>query len=164
MRPQTIREKQALETKMNQTRKECIDMTRKQIENQYPMNDWNCAERVLHGADQAHGLDIPEESFKLIGGFGGGMGCERTCGALCGAVAAIGQKYITGSAHQTAGLKDACADMVHTFERELGSIECAQLKKRHRREDTGCRELILRAGELLDQVIARCETTGESAQ
>lgn len=137
-------------------------MTREQIEKDYTDNEWNCAERLLHGADRAYELGIPEDSFRLLGGFGGGMGCERTCGALCGAVAAIGQRYIRGSAHGTEGLRELCADMVGTFEEELGSIECSELKKTHRREDTGCKELILRTGDLLDQIIARREEAQKS--
>lgn len=37
---------------------------------------YNCAETTLRAADEAWELHLPEEAFRLMGGFGGGMGVQ----------------------------------------------------------------------------------------
>lgn len=49
---------------------------------------FNCAEGVLWGVGQALGLDV---AVSCVTGFGGGMGgTGSVCGALTGAIAALG--------------------------------------------------------------------------
>jgi C_GCAxxG_C_C family probable redox protein len=52
-------------------------------------NKYNCAQAVLGAFCEESGLDI-NIAFKLANGFGGGIRCGETCGAVSGAVMAIG--------------------------------------------------------------------------
>ena len=43
--------------------------------------DYNCAEKILYGANKVYNLGLSKEALKLSAAFGGGMGIESTCGA-----------------------------------------------------------------------------------
>lgn len=57
-------------------------MTRDRVYDYFINKDFNCTEAMLHALDDEYQLGIPFEGYKLMGGFGGGMGCGRVCGAL----------------------------------------------------------------------------------
>ena len=52
--------------------------------------EYNCAQSVLKASVEARDMKIPSVEY-IAAGFGGGMGiCGETCGAVSGAVIAIG--------------------------------------------------------------------------
>ena len=53
---------------------------------------FDCGQVVLASAAERLGLDL-DETYKLASGFGGGMFLGQTCGAIIGAIIAIGVKY-----------------------------------------------------------------------
>jgi len=68
-------------------------MTKKSelIYNRFPQN-FNCAQTVfsLFASD----LDLDEKTaLKIASGFGGGMACAETCGAVTGSYMVIGMKH-----------------------------------------------------------------------
>ena len=115
--------------------------------------NYNCAEAVLLWADGKYGLHVAPEDVKLVSGFGGGLGCGENCGALLGAVAALSKMLVQDRAHETAGLREACAGLTDRFREDLGSIECAELKKKYRRPDVRCLFVVERAAAILDGFI-----------
>ena len=52
-------------------------MTRDRIYEYFIEKDNNCAEAMLRALNDEYCLGIPEDSVKLVGGFGGGMGCGK---------------------------------------------------------------------------------------
>ena len=104
----------------------------------YYQADYNCAEALLRAINDVYALAIPDESLKLVSGFGGGMGCQRACGALCSGITALGPLKVQGRAHTTQGFGAVCAAWVEAFIRDLGSDLCSDLKPLYRREDIGC--------------------------
>ena len=52
---------------------------------------WNCAESVFLAIHDQIGEG--EAPVQLLTPLGGGMGCKRTCGALSGAIVALGLTY-----------------------------------------------------------------------
>ena len=56
-------------------------MLKDKVYKYYVEQGMNCAEAMLLGANEEYGLGLSPESAKLIGGFGGGMGRRKTCGA-----------------------------------------------------------------------------------
>ena len=114
-------------------------------------NDYNCAETVLLWANERYGLHIAPEDVRLVSGFGGGLGSGENCGALLGAVAALSKALVRERAHSTPGFREACAGLMDRFREELGSIECEELKERHRRPDVRCLLVVERAAAILDE-------------
>lgn len=129
-------------------------MTRDYVGNYYLNQNYNCAESLLRAANDAYQLGIPEESFKLVGGFGAGMGCGTSCGALCAGISAIGAACIQSKAHETAGLGDLTTKFVEGFRAQMGSETCSEIVKTFKKPDVRCLETVLRAADVLDQVMA----------
>jgi len=117
--------------------------------------DFNCAEMILNGANEAYGLDLDEKALKLAGGFGGGFGIESVCGALCGCVMTLSRLLINTVAHQTKDLRRYEEELLKGYEAEMGSILCKDLKRDYRTEDKGCAYVIEMAAEYLDQAVER---------
>ena len=121
--------------------------------------DYNCAETVLLWANERYGLHVAPEDVRLVSGFGGGLGCGENCGALLGAVAALSKVLVKDRAHTTPGFKEACAQLVDRFRRDLGSIQCAELKEKYRRPDVRCLYVVERAAAILDEYMHALEET-----
>ena len=78
---------------------------------------FNCAQSVLVTFAQEAGL-TEEEAFRLGGPFGAGMHRGSVCGALTGALMALG---LAGVPQPTASA------LMAEFVKKHGSMECAQL-------------------------------------
>jgi len=128
-------------------------MIRDRVKEYYIDRNMNCAEAVLHAANDEYNLGIASDAFKLIGGFGGGMGCGHVCGALSGGIAAIGQKYIEIEAHKTTDLKEICTGFVQDFNNLFGSENCEELKAKYKKDDVRCLDLVVQAADALEKVI-----------
>uniref|UniRef100_UPI0032190515 C-GCAxxG-C-C family (seleno)protein n=1 Tax=Clostridium perfringens TaxID=1502 RepID=UPI0032190515 len=100
-------------------------MNNHKLRRYYLEKDYNCAETILRAANEEYHLGLNEDSFRLVSGFGGGMGCGGTCGALSSAMAVISMFLVEERAHATEGFKEKCANFCQTFERELGSTKCS---------------------------------------
>ncbi|MVB10957.1 putative redox-active protein [Caprobacter fermentans] len=128
-------------------------MLRDRVRDYYLLKDNNCAETALHAIDDEYRLNLSEESFKLIGGFGGGMGCGKACGALCACVAALGEMTIEERAHATPEFKERCAALVEKFTEKLGDTECCELTKKYKKEDTRCLDTVLLAADAFEEFL-----------
>ena len=119
--------------------------------------NYNCAEAVLLWANERYGLNVAPEDVRLVSGFGGGLGCGENCGALLGAMAALSKVLVEDRAHTTPGFREACAGLVDRFRRDLGSIECAELKERYRRPDIRCLFVVERSAAILEEYLQEME-------
>lgn len=114
----------------------------------YLEKDFNCAEATLMAVNEEYNLSLDENSIKLIGAFGGGMGCGKVCGALAAAIAAIGRMEIEQRAHATATLKEHCGEYVARFVEFAGDTECALVKERFFVEGQRCLDTVVGNAEL----------------
>lgn len=118
----------------------------------YYQSGMNCAESMLLAINDEYKLGIDKAQVKLVSGFGGGMGCEDVCGALTGAVAALGPMVAGDSAHNSPGLGAVCADWVKTFEKDLGSTNCTRLKELYRDDQTRCQQTVALAAASFEKL------------
>lgn len=123
---------------------------RDRIETLYLESDFNCAESILLAANAEYQLGLTPQDVKLVSGFGGGMGCGSTCGALTGGVAALGSLLVQQRAHATEGFKEACAGWVEAFTASLGSERCDVLKEKYANTDRRCLDAVLVAADTLE--------------
>lgn len=96
----------------------------------YHKQGFNCAQAVACSLAPALGFDT-DSAFRILEGFGAGMGgMTQTCGALSGAVMAIGQASSTGS--ECIGSKGhtyrLARSLCERFEQANGSTVCRELK------------------------------------
>ena len=80
---------------------------------------YNCAQSVLVPFAQDMGL-TREQAYDLALNFGGGMGCGGTCGALVGALAALGGLGLP---------QEKRLELIRRFRADNGAIDCAGLLK-----------------------------------
>ena len=118
----------------------------------------NCSECVLRTFMDLHETDLPESIIRLASGFGGGMGhTKNTCGAITGAVLALG--LVKGRDPFAAEeVKDRVrqlneetyppfAAMIREMEAEYGTLICAELSAPHgdfdgRSRKKSCQQMI----------------------
>lgn len=131
--------------------------------NYYLKEGCNCAESLLYAANLYYKLGLSEESLKLIGAFGGGMGCKTTCGALSGAIAAISAKYQTGKAHETPQVKEISGGFVKCFEEKLGSTLCSVLEPQNKQPEVRCLRTVELAAEALENYLKELEAKKSAA-
>jgi len=118
-------------------------------------DDLNCAEAILYGANQVYHLNLNPDSLKLAAAFGGGMAIESICGALTASLMVLGKLFVPDVAHKHPEIKELSKELFNTFEKEMGDILCKPLKDNYRTEEKKCRDVILKAAEILDKIVAR---------
>ncbi|MFW6292381.1 MAG: C-GCAxxG-C-C family protein [Spirochaetota bacterium] len=116
-------------------------------------NDYNCAETMLVGANEAYAIGLDTKALHAASAFGGGMGRERACGALTGALMALGCMRSSDWAHKDARLGELRDDFVRRFESTFGSLDCAVIKQTHRSETRGCQAVVEIAASLVEEVL-----------
>lgn len=130
-------------------------MNSRKLYHYYIEKDYNCAETILREANEEYGLGLGEEAFRLVSGYGGGMGCGETCGALSSALAVISVFMVEDKAHATEGFKEKCAEFCSRFEQSLGSIKCSVLKEKYATEGKRCMETVELSYRLLENFLAK---------
>lgn len=130
----------------------------KKYEKDKKLYHYNCAEILLNSSNDYYKMDIDPKFLKAIIPFGGGIYSERTCGALTGAIAALGIMYGEDKPTTNEKLKEITLKWLEVFEKEFGSLDCKDIKAIHRDEVTGCRPVIVRAAEMFEEIAKSYET------
>ncbi len=117
--------------------------------------DLNCAEIILSGANRVYQLGLERDALKLSAGFGGGMGIEDKCGVLTASIMVLGNLFVKERAHESGKIKELVRELFSSYAEQMGDIDCAPLKERHYSEDQKCQSIIIKAGELLDEIVTR---------
>lgn len=117
--------------------------------------DLNCAEKILQGANIAYNLGLDKEALKLAAGFGGGMAIEDKCGALTASIMVLGRLLVKDRAHESTRIKELTVELFREYGKEMGTIDCAALKEKYRTEELKCRNIILKASEIMDRIVER---------
>ena len=88
----------------------------------------NCCQTVFGIFAPELGLD-QNTALKIASGFGGGMGCAATCGAVTGAYMVIGYKHgnATGNPEKKAHTKSLIKKFNDKFRAEYGTLICREL-------------------------------------
>ena len=117
--------------------------------------DFNCAEKILHAANQVYNLGLDSEALKLASGFGGGMAIEDVCGAHIASIMVLGKLFVKERAHESTLIKEFTKEIFERYNEAMESIDCAPLKAQHRTEEAKCKFVILKAAEILDNIVER---------
>jgi C_GCAxxG_C_C family probable redox protein len=135
------------------------DLVEKQFSN------FNCAQTVISLFAEDLGLDDPT-ALKIASGFGGGMNCAETCGAVTGSYMVIGMKHghSTSDPEAKAKTKELVKKFNKQFKAAHGSLICKELTgfdistpegaeaaSEHRVHDTKCTGFIKTACDILEE-------------
>ncbi|MBN2636157.1 MAG: C_GCAxxG_C_C family protein [Prolixibacteraceae bacterium] len=96
------------------------------VDNQF--SKFNCAQTVFSLFASDLGLD-EKTALKIASGFGGGMACAETCGAVTGAYMVIGMKHghAVSDPELKAKTKAKIKKFNELFRKEHDSLICKQL-------------------------------------
>ena len=96
------------------------------VENQF--SKFNCAQTVFSLFAGELGID-EKIALKIASGFGGGMACAETCGAVTGSYMVIGMKHghTTSNPDDKAKTKQLIKEFNADFIKEHGSLICKNL-------------------------------------
>jgi len=118
-------------------------------------NGLNCAQSMLCGANDTYGLGLDQKALYTMACFGGGMGVESVCGALTGALAALGVLLTGDNTLSTDRRKAIVTDFYKAFELRLGSDNCKLIKKEFRDDTLGCRPVVTLSAQILEEIIKK---------
>ena len=110
----------------------------------------NCAQSVLRACEDFTGLDSGTAQA-VSAGFGGGMRSGEVCGAISGAIMALGCALLRGDPERAEGKRlaaDAARECVKRFREKYGCIRCFELKK----AGVPCDELIAFGAEQTEEI------------
>ncbi len=143
--------------------REIMDRERQMAPEERRLYHTNCAENLLLSANRKYGLNLPEEYVKLVSPYGGGMSTGNTCGALLGALAALGMMYGEEKPTENKKMKAAAAAYVRLFEENFGSLKCSVIRPVFMDEAKTCTPLIIKSGELFDYVVEHIDEICEGS-
>lgn len=117
---------------------------------------YNCAEKVLRGANYAYGLKLDHKVLTMAAPFGSGMAIQKTCGALTGALMVMSAVFVKERAKEGDHIIRALTlELLHGYEAKMQVTDCRDLKEMYFDEQTHCKDIIFAAAEVLDEIIAR---------
>ena len=118
-------------------------------------NDLNCAECLLHGANEEYDLGLDQKGLDTMSSFGGGMAVESVCRAFTGGVAVLGVMFTGDKSMDSEKRKAIISDIYKRFEDHFGSVYCSKIKEKFRDDVTGCRGVVEHSAEILDEIIQK---------
>lgn len=117
--------------------------------------DLNCAEKIIYAANKEYDLGLDKSALKLAAGFGGGMAIGDKCGALTASIMVLGRMFVKNNAHESEKIKALTKELFDRYKEEMGSIDCEALKEQYRTEELKCKNIIVKAAEILEDIIQR---------
>ena len=137
---------------------------------QYHEQGCNCCQSVLAAFSDVTGIG-EAESMRIGGGFGSGAGTGELCGAITGAVMALGMLTPCDPANPAGVKREAVAlskEFQRRFKERFGALRCQELlPRKFTPDDTTpaakrlgltaqqhCRIMIVTAAEIADAMIA----------
>ncbi len=127
-------------------------------EKYYREGGYNCAETVLHAANEYYELGLHDHDMRCMAGFGGGMFVGSVCGALVGAQAALSAMIIEVKAHdQMEEIRPASQRLHRNFRTAYTAVECKDIKKDWHTKELKCWKTVEQACRVLEQTVNELE-------
>ena len=137
-------------------------MLKDYMDKYYFDQNFNCAETILHAANDCYGLGLSEKEMKLVAGYGAGMQTGNVCGALLAAIGVFSMKYVEVRAHDSSDIKPAVQLLTRRFREAFGgSILCKDIKPVYFNPESRCYQTVLNACDVIDSVISEYEKPDE---
>lgn len=111
-----------------------------------------CGKPGLWGNAAWH-LNLDENACHLMAGLGGGLQVGDVCGALTGAVCALGCLIVKTKAHDCAELKPLTQAVVEQVRQRLGSLRCEEIKPRLFQPERRCAATVENCADILEAVL-----------
>ena len=117
--------------------------------------DLSCSETILYGANQVWNLGLDKKALKMAAGLSSGCYTGNICGALSAGALVLSSLYVIDRARNSPRCAELIEEFITLYKEQMGSDLCDPLKERYRTEEEKCRKVIIRAAEILDEIITR---------
>ncbi|MFL0194778.1 C-GCAxxG-C-C family (seleno)protein [Clostridium sp. WILCCON 0269] len=107
---------------------------------------YNCAESIIKVVNQEKSLSIP---VSIASPFGGGMAVGSSCGAITGALMALGAIKGRKEAVEPNQAREYAKKIMGKIEEKYGTFQCTELKKK----GVSCAEIIEYTHSVLKEYI-----------
>jgi C_GCAxxG_C_C family probable redox protein len=107
---------------------------------------YNCAESILKCINEEKNLSIP---VSIGSPFGGGMMVGDTCGAITGALIAMGMVKGRENGDSPNNSRNDTRELMNKVKEKYGTLKCMELKK----NGVACNEIIQYAYDILAESI-----------
>lgn len=67
----------------------------------------------------------------------------------------LGKIFVKNNAHESEKIKALTKELFDRYKEEMGSIDCEALKEQYRTEELKCKNIIVKAAEILEDIIQR---------
>ncbi|WP_053957727.1 C-GCAxxG-C-C family (seleno)protein [Inediibacterium massiliense] len=101
----------------------------------YHKEGYNCAESIVKALNEEKGTDIP---VSIASPFGSGMTVGSTCGAITGAIIAVGSLKGRKEAKDKNESRKYTKEIMNKIKEKYGTFDCLELKKK----GVSCNEII----------------------
>ena len=136
-----------------------VNMLKELLERGYGKDqDLCCSEKILYGANEVYNLELGPEALKVSAGFCGGMYVGSVCGVVTASQMVLGRLFVTRNAHGSPRIRALSMEFFRRFHEAFDALDCSVLKPQYREQNT-CSPLLLKAAEILDDMIQREQKT-----
>ena len=126
----------------------------KDIAKTYYFNqNYNCAECIIHAANDYYDLGLHDHDMRMVACQGAGFQCGEMCGALNAAGCVLSCLFVKERAHEGALITQTNGMMVKLFQEELKGLYCRDLRRMYFKQAQRCLFTVNIACDCLEKVI-----------
>lgn len=113
----------------------------------------NCAASMLMGINEHYNLGLSTKEVRLITGFQGGTATGHFCGRIAGCVRALGYMFLDETQVQTPEFRALLGEFMTLCEKEVGFVNCRDIKPEYAEKYGSCAHLALKVGDLFQNFV-----------
>lgn len=132
-------------------------MLKDYIDKYYFEGNYNCAETIIHAANDYYDLGLHDKDMIMVGAYGAGIQCGNTCGAVLSAVSVLSLKYVEAKAHESEDIKPVVNKLMRKFNEKYGSTLCKDIKAQSFSKEVRCLLTVEAACDILEETITEYE-------
>ena len=119
--------------------------------------NFNCAETILHAANEYYGLGLHERDMIMVAAYGAGMQAGNTCRAILSALSVLSVKYVEAKAHESEDIRPVSILLTRRIQEKYGSLMCKDIKPKYFVPEIRCLNTVNIACDVLEEVISEYE-------
>lgn len=119
--------------------------------------NYNCAETIIHAANEYYDLGLHEKDMIMVAAYGAGMQTGNTCGAILSALSILSLKYVEAKAHESEDIRPVSILLTRKIQEKYGSLLCKEIKPKFFSPEIRCQNTVNIACDVLEEVIAEFE-------
>ena len=126
----------------------------------YFKENYNCAETIIHAANEYYGLGLHDRDMIMLAGYGAGMQTANTCGALLSTISVLALKFVEARAHESRDLQPVTFLLTKKFKEAFSSTLCKDIRPQCFQKEIRCQKTVHMACDILEEVLAEYQPKG----